>query len=189
MKKLIPLILCLAAIMILTGCAEQEQEQNFSQQSYTAAGDQVTEISIDVRDRSVQISPSQDGQVHIIYYVSDQEYYDIDLSEEDCLTMTSASDKRWTDYIGAKTDASYRLIRLQVPDEQLKALTVATTNENILLTSLTVEESVTLTANGGDILLDTLDARRVSLNAKNGSISGSLAGAYEEYAIACSTKK
>ncbi|MCD8088460.1 MAG: hypothetical protein LUE22_07735 [Oscillospiraceae bacterium] len=76
-----------------------------------------------------------------------------------------------------------------MPDEQLKALTVATTNENIILTSLTVEGSVTLTANGGDILRDTLDALRVSLNAKNGSISGSLAGAYEEYAIACSIKK
>ncbi|MCC8357192.1 MAG: DUF4097 domain-containing protein [Oscillospiraceae bacterium] len=188
MKKIIPFILCLAAIFTLTGCAEQEETVFHTLQSYTAEGDAVTEISIDVRDRSVQVSPSQDGQVHISYYVSDQEYYDIDLSEDGCLTMTSASDKSWTDYIGTKTDASYRLIRLQVPDG-LEALTVATTNENITLTSLTVAGSATLTANGGDILLDTLDAVHVTLNAKNGSISGSLAGTYEEYAIACSIKK
>ncbi len=189
MKKIIPLILCLAAIFTLTGCAEQEETVFHTLQSYTAEGDAVTEISIDVRDRSVQVSPSQDGQVHISYYVSDQEYYDIDLSEDGCLTMTAVSDKTWADYIGTKTDESYRLIRLQVPDEQLEALTVATTNEDITLSPLTVEGSVTLTANGGDILLDGLDAVRVSLNAKNGDISGILAGAYEEYAIACSIKK
>ncbi|MCD7769889.1 MAG: DUF4097 domain-containing protein [Oscillospiraceae bacterium] len=188
-EKIIPLILCLAAIFALTGCAEQEETVFHTLQSYTAEGGAVTEISIDVRDRSVQVSPSQDGQVHIGYYVSDQEYYDIDLSEDGCLAMTAVSDKTWADYIGTKTEEAYRLIRLQVPDEQLEALTIATTNEDITLSSLSVEGSVTLTANGGNILLDGLDAVRVSLNAKNGDISGILAGAYEEYAIACSIKK
>ncbi|MCD8117417.1 MAG: DUF4097 domain-containing protein [Oscillospiraceae bacterium] len=189
MKKIIPLILCLAASLALTGCAGEEQTALHTLRSYTAEGEQVTEISLDVRDRAIQISPSEDGQVHISYYASEQEYYDIDLSEDGCLTMTAVSDKTWADYIGTKTDEAYRLIRLQVPDEQLEALTVATTNEDITLSPLTVEGSVTLTANGGNILLNGLDAVRVSLNAKNGDISGILAGAYEEYAIACSIKK
>ena len=53
------------------------------------------------RDRAVEVVRSQDAQVHIQYAENSKEYYEISVSDDQVLTMTSASDKAWTDYVGA----------------------------------------------------------------------------------------
>ncbi|MBS5725208.1 MAG: hypothetical protein KHW59_05420 [Clostridiales bacterium] len=110
MKKIILLALCLAlGGFVLAGCSTSSEP--FEEKSYTS-DTQINEINLDVRDREIEVSLSQDEQVHILYFENSKEYYDISVSDEHVLTMTSENDKEWTDYIGGKPSAENRKISL-----------------------------------------------------------------------------
>ena len=187
MKKIISLALCLIlGGFVLTGCSNSSEP--FAEKSYTP-DTQVDEINLDVADREIEVTLSEDGQVHIAYSENSKEYYEISVSDG-VLTMTGASDKEWTDYIGVKSSDEGRKISLQVPDAVLENLTLSTTNEDISLPELAVSGSVSLSANGGDISFETLDVgSALTLKVKNGDISGSILGSCDDFAIQTEIKK
>ena len=129
----------------------------FAQKEYTADPAQVAEIVIDVRDRRIDVAVSEDNQIHILYSENNKETYDISLSSQAVLTMTSADSKEWTDFIGGKPSDENRIISLQIPDALLSALTLSTTNEDITLSPLAVTGSVILSSNGGTIIFEGRD--------------------------------
>lgn len=188
MKKI---LFCMAACAVLalcmTGCSSQ---QTFEEDSYSSAGEEVRAVTVDVSDREVLIGASADGQVRIEYSESEKEYYDISLSQEGKLTMTLVLDKQWTDFIGTKPAIEDRTIRLYLPDGLLSSLKVTTTNEEIVLSPLSVAGSVALDSNGGDVRFDSvLVGTEASFTAKNGNIAGSLVGGWDDFAISCTVKK
>lgn len=189
MKRIITLLMCFVlGAVCLTGCTNSDE--GLTEKSYTATGKEITEICIDVRDRQIEVMLSPDNQVHIDYFESSKEYYNISVSDNHTLTMAAASDKAWTDYIGGKPAAGSRKILLQVPDTLLTTLKLSTTNENISLSALTVNGEVSLSAQGGNIIFDKLDAEKsINLSAKNGNITGSIMGSYDDYTISCDSKK
>ena len=153
MKKIIALSLCLIlGSFALSGCSNSSEP--FEKKNYTS-DTQINEINLDVRDREIEVSLSADEQVHIQYSESSKEYYDISVSNNGVLTMTSASNKDLTDYIGVKPSAEERKISLQIPDALLENLTLSTTNENISLSALAVTGSISISSNGGNIPLGT----------------------------------
>lgn len=188
MKKILLFAVCLiSGSFLLAGCSNGSEP--FEEKSYTP-DTPVTEINLDVRDREIEVSLSEDGQVHITYYENSKEYYDISVSDENGLTMTSASSKDWTDYIGQKPSAENRKIWIQIPDARLDNLTLSTTNEDISLPALAVTENISLSSNGGNISFESLDAgNAVSLTVKNGDIRGTIAGSYDDFAIQSEIKK
>lgn len=180
------LFLILSAFM-LSGCAGQDVA--WEEKSYTPALP-VEQLVVDVRDRAVQVSLSEDEQLHITYSQSGKEFYEISVSDAGVLTMTGASEKAWTDYVGTKPDAANRKILLQIPDDTFKNLTICTTNEDITLPALSVAGSVTLSCNGGDIRFARLSVEAaLSLAAKNGDISGTVVGGYDDFSMRTSVKK
>ena len=187
MKKIISLILCLMlGSFTLAGCSNSGEP--FEEKSYTP-DTQISEINLDVQDREIEVSLSEDGQVHIQYSENSKEYYDISVSG-DVLTMTSASNKDWTDYIGGKPSAENRKISLQIPGALLENLTISTTNEDIVLSALAVTGSISISSNGGNIAFEALDVGNVlTLSAKNGDISGAVIGSYDDFAIQSDIKK
>lgn len=187
MKKIISLVLCLAlGAFVLSGCSGGDEP--FEEKNYTPDA-QVSEINIDVEDREIEVSLSADGQIHIQYYENSKEYYDISVSGS-TLTMTAASYKAWTDYIGVKPSAENRKISLQVPDALLENLTLSTTNEDISLPALAVTGSISISSNGGDITFGRLDVgSALNLTVKNGDISGAVTGSYDDFAIQSDVKK
>ncbi len=188
MKKMILLVLCLIlGSFVLAGCTDNSEP--FAEKSYTS-DTQINEINLDVEDREIEVSLSADEQVHIQYSENSKEYYDISVSDEKVLTMTSASDKEWTDYIGGKPAAEARKILLQIPDAVLENLTLSTTNEKISLSALAVTGSIQISCNGGDISFESLDVgNSLTLNVKNGDISGAIAGSYDDFAVQSEIKK
>lgn len=188
MKKIISIVLCaILGGLVLAGCSSRGEA--FEVKSYTA-DTQVREVRLDVRDREIEVSLSGDGQVHIGYYESSKEYYDISVSNENVLTMTSAGNKEWTDYVGVKPSAEVRRISLQIPDSLLESLTLFTTNGDITLSELTVGKNITISSNGGNISFEDLDVgNALSLTAKNGDISGTVIGGYDNFAIKSDVKK
>lgn len=188
MKKIILLVSGLVlGSSVLAGCSGSSE--SFEEKSYTS-DTQINEISLDVQDRKIEVSLSEDDQVHIHYYESGEEYYDISVTDENVLTMTSASDKDWTDYVGVKASADDRKISLQIPEGLLENLTLSTTNEDITLSPLAVTGSINLSSNGGNIDFENLDAGSgLTLDAKNGDISGTIAGSYDDFSIQTEMKK
>lgn len=188
MKKIIVLALCLVlSSVILAGCSDNNEA--FEEKSYTP-DIPINKINLDVQDREIEVSLSEDGQVHIQYSENSKEYYDISVSDKNVLTMTSASNKDWTDYIGGKPSAENRKISLQIPDALLENLTLSTTNEDITLSALAVTGSIDISSNGGDIAFaDLAVGNTLAINVKNGDISGTVLGSYDDFAIQSEIKK
>ncbi len=189
MKKIILLGLCLVLSSLgLAGCADSNDP--FVQKEYTAGVSQIEEIRIDVRDRQIEVSLSADDQIHIAYFENSKETYDIAVSDENILTMASASSKEWADYIGGKPSAENRKISLRIPDARLDTLTLSTTNEDISLPALAVTGGISLSSNGGDITFGNLNVKSaINLTVKNRDISGTIAGSYDDFAIQSDIKK
>lgn len=183
MKKLVFLFVLVAAL--LTGCGKEEVP--FTAKNFEADG--ITALTVDVRDREIQVVASEDEKVRIDYFDSEKEFFNI-ADEEGSLTMTIADDKEWKDYIGANAPKEHRIIKLHLPEKMLSDLTLTTTNENISLPELTVGDTVTLSANGGNIIFGTLDVgSALTLNVKNGDITGTILGGYDDFDITCTIKK
>lgn len=189
MKRIIALtLMAMFVVALLGGCSEKGQ--TFTKKSYDTDETQVKEINIDVRDRQIEVSLSEDYQIHIAYSESEKEYYDISVSDEHVLTMTAAHNKEWKDFIGGKADADNRRVYLQIPDSLLTSLTLSTTNEDIRLSAINVTGDIELSSNGGDISFEKMNAgSSIALTAKNGHIKGSIVGGYDDYAIMCEVKK
>ena len=189
MKKTVCLILAAALLAVpLSACSDEGDV--FSAKTYTPEDVEIRGIDIQVSDREIAVVPSEDDQYHIDYAESAEEFYEISVSEDGILTMTSGTDKDWTDFIGVNSSDSDRRITVQVPDTELATLTLSTTQEDISLTALTVTERVTLTNNGGDISFTELSAAdAIAVETKNGDITGTVAGSYDDYAITCTIKK
>ena len=175
-----------AALLAAVGCSGEE---TFEAKRYSSGEDSVKSVSIDVTDREVEIITSTDGQVHIDYSESEQEFYSLRLSEDGDLTMTLETNKDWTDFIGTKPAAQYRKITLAVPSG-LSDLTIKTTNETIGVSTLNVQNAVLLDCNGGSVDFVQLDVgRSLNVTAKNGNITGSVLGGWDDFSIACEIKK
>ena len=189
MKKIISLVLCLVlGSFALAGCSDSND--TFEQKEYTADVSQIKEINIDVSDRQIEVSISEDDKIRISYSESSEETYEIAVSDGNVLTMKSLSNKEWTDYIGVKPSAENRKISLRIPDALLDNLTLSTTNEDISLSSLAVTGSISLSSNGGNINFGDLNiGNALYLTVKNGDISGAVIGSYDDFAIQSDIKK
>lgn len=188
MRKIILSVLCLlVSVFTLAGCSNNSEP--FEEKTYTP-DTQISEINLDVRDREIEVALSEDEQIHIQYSENSKEYYEIAVSDENVLTMTSTSDKEWTDYIGGKASAENRKILLQIPDALLENLTLSTTNEDVSLPVLAVTGSIDISTNGGNITFESLDVgNTLTLTAKNGDISGTVVGSYDDFVIQSEIKK
>lgn len=169
----------------LSGCASDE---DFTAQQYAAEGE-VVSLSVDVSDRAVKLMPSEDGKLRIDYYQSEKTSYDISLSEEGVLSVILDLDQSWTDFVGVQPAAEYRTICVYLP-QSLTDVSVSTTNEAISATGTIAAQNVSMSVNGGDLTFGKIAAEKsVTLNAKNGNITGTILGSWDDYAIACNVKK
>ena len=188
MKKIIALALCFVmSSFALAGCSGESEP--FKKKNFTP-DTQVNGINLDVRDREIDVLLSKDEQVHIQYSENSKEYYEISVSDGNLLTMVNASNKEWTDYIGGKPSAEDRKIVLQVPTALLDTVILSTTNEDVFLPVLAVTGSIDVSTNGGNITFENLDVgNTLTLTVKNGDISGTVAGSYDDFAIQSEIKK
>ena len=188
MKKTVIVALCLAlSSFALVGCSGKSEP--FEEKNYTPDL-QVSGINLAVRDREIEVSLSEDEQIHIQYSENDKESYDISVSEENVLTMVAVSNKVWTDYIGGKPSAEDRKIVLQIPNALLDDLSLSTTNEDVLLPALAVKGSISISSNGGNIAFQALAVgNALTLTVKNGDISGAIVGSYDDFVIQSQVKK
>lgn len=176
------------AALALAGCSRDEPV--FVEQEYTIDGAGIDGITIDVRDRQIDVAPSEDDLIHIAYFKSELESYDIAVEEGRELHMVGTQHKEWTDYIGSKPAVAYRTIALRIPGAQVGALTLTTTNASVTVAPLVARQGVSLASNGGSIAFEGLEVGKfLDLTVKNGSIAGTVVGGYDDFSIQTNVKK
>ena len=187
-KQLVVIIaMCALALSIMPGCASNTED--YREKSYVVAAAEADQITIDVKDRKIDMGRSDDGQIHITYFETEKEFYQLGVTNGE-LVMTAAQNKTWSDYIGTKAVEEYRTIRVLIPDAPIRRLTLKTTNVDLSLPPLAVTGEATLAVSGGTIQLDKLDVGTgVHLEAKNGDVRGTIIGSYEDFAITSRVKK
>lgn len=190
MKRLTTLlfaIISLVLVFALTGC---NSGGNFTEQSYSSGDSKIESVTIDVIDREITVSVSDDNKVHIGYFESEKEFYKISVSENNVLKMEFSNNKEWSDFIGTKPSQEFRKINLKIPSALLSCLTITTTNEDIKLSPIAVSDSISLFSNGGSIEFEKLVVgNELILETENGNIQGTVIGSYDVFSIACKIKK
>ena len=188
MKKIIILIMHISIIMFLfTSCAKTNQ---FTKKIYTTDDLQIQKINIEARDRQIEILSSNDDLVHIEYFENEQEQYSILIDENKTLDVKLENNKSWLDYFGQKASMYNRKIILSIPNHLLIDLVIETTNENVSIAKEVSIDNLSVSVNGGNIIFDKLNAcSDIVLNVKNGDITGSILGSYDDYSINCQIKK
>ena len=186
-KTILFFILLMLGITVLTGC--DDKGESFKREVYTVDSELIKKIEINVQDRLIEVSSSDDNQIHIDYSQNSKEYYNISVSDAH-LVMTADNSKEWTDYIGVKPSEENRIISLRIPDKLLDTLILSTTNEDIKLCELSAVGNISVSVSGGNISFGKLDAdHSITLISKNGNISGLIIGSYDDFDITCETKK
>lgn len=182
MKKKL-LFLIAAALIMLAGCTGKEE---MKAKSYASGETAVKSITVDVADRRVEITESEDDQVHMDYFEGGNELLHITLAEGGELKCSLS---KTAEIIASKPAEEYRVINLRLP-AGIGKLTVKTTNEEIKIDGIAAEESISLETNGGDILCSRAGVgSEISLSAKNGDISGTVVGGWDDFSIDCRIKK
>lgn len=184
-KRLLIAVYLILVSSLFAGCSTE----HFTAREYTAEGSLVQSINVDVRDRRIDVSVSNDDMVHIDYFESSKEGYDITLSSG-VLTIEGISNKNWADFIGVKPSAENRRISIRIPAGILSSLDMNTTNENITVRDIAVSDSMSLSSNGGNVEFENLAVgKSLSMKSKNGNIKGSVLGGYDDFTINCDIKK
>lgn len=180
MKKTI-IFLFLFLITLLTSC----QEQNFTKKEATYSAK--NNISIDVESREINISNSKDDKIYINYYDSEKEFLTI-TEDENALNIKLDTNKEWTDFIGTQADLSYRKIEIQIPNSLINKLVITTTNENVNLNSINID-NINVSATDGNINFTSLATKNIYLTVKNANIEGSILGKMADYKVELELKK
>lgn len=187
MKKFISILSCFVLVELVISLSACSNDDKFTAKNYASSDEIINVVNIDVIDREIELGISTDNQIHIDYFDGEKEYYDISVENNE-LIITLEQNKNWTDFIGTKPSIDYRKIKISVPN-MLSSISITTTNENIKLSSISVAQSITLNANGGNIDFENIDANNISISAKNGNINGSIVGTMDEFKITCEIKK
>lgn len=87
MKKVITMIgLFCISMVVLSGCSAKQTD--FTEKNYTVDSTQIQSINIDAIDRKIDVELSDDDQIYIDYYESEQEFFNIAVSDDHTLTMS-----------------------------------------------------------------------------------------------------
>lgn len=189
MKKAAAVLFAFLGVWVfaLAGCSNGD---TFTEKSYASGETEIVKVTVQTTDRKLEIGASKDARVYLDYFDGEKEYLDITVSESKELTVKLVFDKDWTDYIGTKPSAKYRTVKLRLPDNLLAAFSAKMTNENISLSALSFSEQVDLNTNGGSIFCECVSVgKAINLTAKNGNISGTILGGWDDFSISCSVKK
>ncbi|MDE6473906.1 MAG: DUF4097 domain-containing protein [Clostridia bacterium] len=188
MKKFVVLFALISVLVFaFAGCSNGD---TFTEKSYSSGESEIEKVVVQVTDRELEICASEDNQIYIDYFDGEKEYLDISVSQSKELIIKLVFNKDWTSVIGTKPSVEYRKIKIRIPDNLITTISASTTNENIKITNLSFIEKIDLDNNGGNVLLERVSVGKgLNLIAKNGNITGSIIGGWDDFSMACTIKK
>lgn len=189
MKKLTALLFAIAGVMsfMLTGCSNSEE---FTEKTYHSADAEIASIIIQTTDRELEIVASEDNQIQIDYFDGKKEYLNIAVSDKNELIVKLEFDKKPSDFFGLQSSDEYRKIHVRIPNDIISDCSLVTTNEDIRISSVSLTDRMNVNVNGGNIFIEKVNVgKAIELTAKNGNITGSVLGGWDDYSMLCNVKK
>jgi DUF4097 and DUF4098 domain-containing protein YvlB len=165
-------------------------KQTYEEKTFTADAAEFYFISIEDLNRPIKLAPSSDGSIHVTYYESELEGYDIS-SADGKLTFTFRTRKKWYQYIGFNFDFGEKTVRLEVPAgydgtielstqnssisaenlASLTALKLKTVNGDIEGVEVSVSQSLGASTTNGGVKLTDIGAKALTAKTTNGKIA------------------
>lgn len=109
-------------------------QSEFIEKGYISKNE-VNAIAMDDSNVKIDIITSNDSQVHLTYFESDKEYYDINQSADGTLSIIKKNNRKWYDYIFNINFQSISLT-LAIPSNFHGDLSAKTSNASITLTDI-----------------------------------------------------
>lgn len=169
-NKIMGGIFVLGLLALLSACSS-DSEISYEEKSYSVDAERVSQIALSDEGKKVEVEESKDEKIHVTYSDSDQEFYDIDVTDEGVLSIKLVTDKEWKDYVGLKTDKEHRLIKIAVPNGISSEVKIETSKEDIILADLKIDGSIEAITNGGKIEFSNVSvSENISMKTKNDDI-------------------
>ncbi|GAB6992263.1 DUF4097 family beta strand repeat-containing protein [Paenibacillus pini] len=171
-KKTSGILIALGLALVTSACttdsSSQDTSSSYEEKNYTVESEKVSQISLTTQDRAIELIASNDKQIHIDYFESEKESYDLKVSDNKELTMNAVNHKNWKDYIGLDTEKTHRNIKIAVPTDIASGIHIKTTNGDIKVSKLNIAGAVDLANSGGKIELKNVAVdKSLVLKTKN----------------------
>lgn len=144
--------------------------------------------SITIQDRNMPyvVMQSPDNDIHLTYYVSEKENYDIDSNGS--ITITKTTHYRWYDLI-FNVNFQNPVFTIQLPEKFNGNLEIKTNNGAIQAKDITAE-NIIFTTNNGAITLRNLQLNgNITITSDNGAINVNRVNANENCSFQTSNGK
>jgi len=173
-RKMAVIFVAIGLVILTSACTTEpsSEKKSYEKKSYSVAADKVNQISLSTKDRKVEVKESKDNKIHITYFENKKESYDVNVTDENELTMKLVTDKNWKDYVGLDKDKTHRLIQIAVPSGISSGMEIQTSKRDISLSDLKIDGAVVMTTNGGKIDVTNVKANKnLKLKTKNDDIN------------------
>ncbi|PEJ60573.1 MULTISPECIES: DUF4097 family beta strand repeat-containing protein [unclassified Bacillus (in: firmicutes)] len=172
-KNLLSVTVALGSVVIFASACttDSDSDVSYEKKSYSVEAESIKQISLSDKGRKVELEESKDNDIHITYFESDKESYDIHVSDNDELVMKLVTDKDWKDYVGFQTDEEHHIVKIAVPNGITSEVKIQTSKGDIVLTDLKIDGSIETITNGGKIELTNVTAnKKLKMKTKNDDI-------------------
>ncbi|MED3912679.1 DUF4097 domain-containing protein [Peribacillus simplex] len=175
-KNILSVTVALGSVVIFTSACTSDSgsdsDVSYEEKSYSVEAESVKQISLSDKGRKVELEESKDNDIHITYFESDKESYDIGVSDNDELVMKLETDKEWKDYVGLQTDEEHHLVKIAVPNGITSEVKIQTSKGDIVLSDLEIDGSIETITNGGKIEVTNVTAnKKLKMKTKNDDIN------------------
>lgn len=185
MKKQLAILLFVLTMVSIPIFAANE---TIAEKSITYELKDVNSISLEAHDRYIVVKNSEDNLIHIEYFENNIEYLDIDSSTSD-LQIKLSMDKKFKDYFFYTSPSELKMIEIRIPNNSISKLSIKNKSGNILISDIAISDKLVLDINNGDIETIRIEAPFIEMKAKNGNISGTIIGSWDDYSITSKIKK
>lgn len=180
------------AILMLIGGAKADWKKDtllpsvtYTEETYEISASKVQSLDCYVANANIVLTCSTDHRVHVSYYNSTRGAYAVTLDEKSGELTIRYHDKSFlAQYLQIGDSMLKHELRIAIPADTLKKLSVKTNEGYISAAMLGATESLQLTSTNGSITLDGLiPAQATKLTSSNGSITGTLNASGTEFKV------
>lgn len=202
----IGLAICICAIFALDfDFSQMKTYSDYQSKEYITENADYHQINVDDVANDVQIIKSDDDQIHVYYFESINEAYDIDDVNGILTVSYDADDIPFFHWNFSFSDRDTDLI-ISIPESYIGSLQVETVSGDIEILDMTTDELEISSVSGeldinnteidgkfscetvsGDIELDNILAYDIELSSTSGEISANILGNSGNYRIDCSS--
>ena len=157
-----------AAVAVAGGRFDAFQTRVYEEKSFSAQIDGLSLVSVRDDNHAVRFVRSDDSQIHVTYYESDREFYDI-RTENGTLEIVYRNDRKWYEKL---FNLNFQKISVTValPAEYVGAIAADTSNSTVTVNGLDIDGDMNLKTDNGRIEIRDSSAMNISAVTSNGAV-------------------